>query len=361
MIEFDRHIEILLLGNDCVVVPELGGFVAHHVEAHYDSNDELFLPPLRTIGFNPKLRINDSLLAQSYVETYDISYPDAVSRIEEEVDELKHLIENEGSYELHGIGELSMNDNGNYEFEPCEAGILTPSLYGLNSIEISKLEQETAQHEKETLPLAEDAKANAGIQEDSDDENVAPRTISIRVSTLRNVATIAALLLAFFFISTPLDHGNRCSFSLSEFNHGVFNKMMPKEVVKNSPSSDIKLEKKESAPVQEVTETPQKIQAGLQPGIQTESKESVNQTEAEPANDYYALVLASCIPMKNANAYAEQLKKDGFENTRVISRKNGAKVIYGSYASEDEAYRELNKLHAYEPFQEAWVYEVKNR
>ena len=30
MIELARHIEILLLENDCVIVPELGGFIAHY-------------------------------------------------------------------------------------------------------------------------------------------------------------------------------------------------------------------------------------------------------------------------------------------------------------------------------------------
>ena len=78
VIELDRHIEILLLDNDCVIVPGFGGFVAHHVEARYDKSDNSFLPPLRSLGFNPHLKnINDSLLAQSYVEAYDISYPEA--------------------------------------------------------------------------------------------------------------------------------------------------------------------------------------------------------------------------------------------------------------------------------------------
>ena len=75
MIEIDRHIEILLLSNDCVIVPGLGGFMTHHIQARYDADDQMFLPPLRTLGFNPQLTMNDSLLVQSYIEAYDISYP----------------------------------------------------------------------------------------------------------------------------------------------------------------------------------------------------------------------------------------------------------------------------------------------
>ena len=82
MIQLQRHIEILLLENECVIVPDFGGFMTHQVAAHYDEADRSFVPPTRTLGFNPQLRMNDSVLAQSYVEAYDISYPEALRRIE---------------------------------------------------------------------------------------------------------------------------------------------------------------------------------------------------------------------------------------------------------------------------------------
>ena len=103
VIRIERHIEILLLSNDCVIVPGLGGFMTHYVEAHYDENEAVFLPPQRTLGFNPQLKLNDSLLVQSYIEAYDISYPEALNRIEDEVYELCQHIQNEGYYELNNI------------------------------------------------------------------------------------------------------------------------------------------------------------------------------------------------------------------------------------------------------------------
>ena len=88
MIKLDRHIEILLLENDCVIVPGLGGFVAPHVSARYDEQDSLVLTTYRTLGFNAQLKMNDSLLVQSYVDAYDLSYPEALRQIENEVDEI---------------------------------------------------------------------------------------------------------------------------------------------------------------------------------------------------------------------------------------------------------------------------------
>ena len=224
MIELERHIEILLLSNDCVIVPDLGGFMAHHIEARYDEEDKMFLPPQRTLGFNPQLKLNDSLLAQSYVEAYDISYPEAVRRIEAEVVELKQHLENEGCYELNDIGLLKVNDEGKLEFTPCEAGILTPELYGLSSFEMKPIKIEHI----EQLPLPPEEKTNLLVHTPTEsldsaknttgssipsvlsigeiDEEEEVKTISIRVAWLRNAVAIAAAVLAFFLITTPVSN-----------------------------------------------------------------------------------------------------------------------------------------------------------
>ena len=104
--ELRRHIEILLLRNDCVIVPHLGGFMAHHIPARYDEADHMFIPPIRTLGFNPQLTMSDSLLAQSYVDTYDLSFPEAVKRVEHEVQLLKERLEADGKVELPDLGTL---------------------------------------------------------------------------------------------------------------------------------------------------------------------------------------------------------------------------------------------------------------
>ena len=57
MIELAQHIEALLLENDCVIVPGFGGFVAHYAPATHVKEENLFLPPTRTIGFNPQLKL----------------------------------------------------------------------------------------------------------------------------------------------------------------------------------------------------------------------------------------------------------------------------------------------------------------
>lgn len=363
VIELERHIEILLLGNDCVIVPNLGGFMAHHVEARYDEGEGIFLPPLRTLGFNPQLRMNDSLLAQSYVEAYDISYPEALRRIEGEVEELRQHLDNEGSYELNDIGTLSLNDEGNIVFEPCEAGILTPALYGLSSYEMAASSRRNglavaAELKRETADVAKpmgDATAADGVEEaetaetelgdDSDD------TIKIKVAWIRNAVAVAAAVVAFLLISTPISNSYRAGVSVSGVGGGTFGRFVPKEMVKG----EMKVAPEQ---VQETMATPDTAAVAAKPAT-AESEKDTSDTIDLAKTEGYCIVMASHVTMRNANAYVDELRSDGYSDTYVYKHNGVVRVVYGDYESESEAYGALRKLRGEERFEESWVYKKR--
>lgn len=345
MIQIDRHIEILLLSNDCVTVPGLGGFMAHHVDARFDDTDNQFLPPQRTLGFNPKLTLNDNLLAHSYIEAYDLSYPDAIERIEEEVELMKHRIEDEGFYELADIGTLVLNEEGNYEFTPCEAGILTPELYGLSSFEvhpISSLRPALAHTEVRTL--ADNQAAEEAEDSFETGNKDGKETISIPVSVLRNALAIAAAILAFFLITTPLgsDKGN---VQLSNFDLTALTSLIsPKESPHQQPVVDAKPSAKPTVKSTTPATQPQAA-ATQQPATSTH---------------YWSIVLASGVTREGADHLVGQLSQKGFAEGGVLEKKgNSRKVVYGHYANANEAYNTLATLRSNPEFREAWILEVK--
>lgn len=367
VIELERHIEILLLDNDCVIVPDLGGFMAHYSEAHYDDIDQMFLPPSRTLGFNPALKMNDSLLAQSYIEAYDISYPEALKRIEDEVNELRQHIENEGYYELNDIGVLRVNEYGSYEFEPCEAGILTPALYGLSSVEIDPLESiapafvetktrpvkiETATDSETKEEKAREVKMTSPLFDEDDNDD----KVHIRVSVLRNIAAAAIAIFAFFMISTPLNNGSRKEMSMLNMNTETLTRILPKTTVQGV--AEVKgitakeLNKKEEKAIQKSEVENQETSS---------SSVSENQ-EVKPEEQnlpYYTIVLASHVSKKNAAAYVEKLHKAGFNEAQVYSGRSTTRVIFNQYKSEAEAYGALHEMREYTEFNDAWVYKVE--
>lgn len=345
MIELDRHIEILLLSNDCVIVPGLGGFMTHHVDARYDADDQMFLPPLRTLGFNPQLTMNDSLLVQSYIEAYDISYPEALRRIESEVEELKQHIDAAGSYELNDIGELALNEEGKYIFTPCEAGILTPELYGLSGFEMKPIA--TAQpvaetEEKKEEKVAETPAAVLGgvttVEDDDDDE----RALVIKMSWIRNTVAVAAAVLAFFLMTTPVSNSDSPQMNMGNLNNPLLVQKPHKPAVK--PDTTLKI-------------TPDTTAAKAV----AEVKKDTVAAQPETKQTGYCLVLASQVSMKNAKAFVEELHKRGFTEAEILVSKNMTRVVYGHFDTMNAAYNRLNRVRDNKGFEEAWVLKLKDK
>ena len=362
MIELERHIEVLLLNNDCVIIPNFGGFMVHHVEARYDEKDHIFLPPYRTLGFNPQLKMNDSLLAQSYIEAYDISYPEAIKRIESEVDELNQILDNEGEYELNDIGTLHRNEMGSFDFVPCDAGILTPYLYGLSSFELESLSsikakrnKEVIEAEKETtnIPVGIQAleKANIFANQSSlsnnteDEQQDQEQSIRISISMLRNAAAVAILFVVLMLIPTPLSN-KKDKLIQSELNTSLLYKIIPNDVITEKAGVN-PLEKIASKPQPESTK-------------EVKAKEVVEEVNTPKKQEtFYTIVLASRITKKNAEAYTESLKNKGLENAEMIAKGGHIKVICGRYESEKEAYKAMNKLNNNPDFADCWVTKIQ--
>ena len=363
MIGLERHIEILLLTNDCVIVPGLGGFVANHREARFDNNDNMFIPPYRTLGFNPKLSVNDSLLAQSYTETYDISYPEACNRIENEVNELKQHIYNNGSYELNDVGVLCLNNDGNIEFTPCEAGIVTPDLYSLSSFEMRKLKEmvqpENCESDKTEILHFPPINNNAQRHENSHgdignngitNKNEKKKEARISASAIRNFIAAAAAVVLFFLLGTPVNE-NSSTIKTSALDNGIVQELI------NNGYNVVRNDKKKIVEPQKELSTKNEVKK------QAKENTDIKLAVAKPQNSdvksqYFCIVLASRVSQKNANAFTQQLQKQGFNASVLQEKGKSIKVVYGNYATKNDAYNALNDLQGNEHFYGAWIYKV---
>lgn len=352
VIELEKHIEILLLTNDCVIVPGLGGFTASHVAARYDDNDGLYIPPSRTLGFNSKLNINDSLLVQSYSEAYDMSFPEAFNRLEDEITELKQHVSNEGYYELNDIGTLYLNDDGNIEFSPCEAGILTPYLYSLSSFEIKKLSAATDKDIREDKPVRAAFKQPSIIKQneaslnESDDEGMAgDRQPRKKYVLLRNAAAIVLLIISFLIFSEPVNDKSGMT-RMSNFDTGIVHNLINNGYKNITGKKDIKLKNLGN-------------KANITKDVKKEATAAAKQPVATEESPYYCIVLASKVTKRNADDFTRRLKALGFDDAKVLTEKGkSVKVVYGRYKTKNEAYNALNNLKGNEPFYDAWIYQA---
>lgn len=367
MIELERHIEILLLDNDCVIVPNLGGFMAHHVDAKYHEEEGVFLPPIRTLGFNPQLKINDSLLAQSYIEAYDISYPEAIQRIEDEVNELTQHLQNFGRYELNNIGILELNEDGNYVFTPCEAGILSPTLYGLNSFEMKTLQMlsaEAAAKKKAVKQLAkepsnvvkldhpmkhlmEDADATKTAEPIDEVENDDNDVVRIKFTWIRNAVAVAAILLAVFFVSMPTGQTEMMTRTISNLNNQLLFGMMSKDT--NTSAIDFKRKDAHKPATKAADALLDTIKPVDKPAIKPATRQG------------YCIVLASHVNKQNAEDFIARLAKRGYEGAEIYVHRNVTRIVYGQFDNETDAYKKLQSISKVKDLEEAWVYKYNEK
>jgi len=132
-------VELLRL-HDCVIVPDLGGFVTNYRAAEMDLANNSFNPPVKEIIFTAKLSKNDGLLVNYISETEGVGYFEARQIISEFVDEIWSKLENGEKIEFHNVGSLQYDRNEKLIFEPEVHENFLLEAYGMEGFQFPQLE-----------------------------------------------------------------------------------------------------------------------------------------------------------------------------------------------------------------------------
>jgi len=138
-VEINQYIKELLLLNDCVIIPEFGGFVANYKPAAIEKNQ--FFPPTKEIAFNNKLISNDGLLISYISDSEGINYFSAKQKLENFVEETLLNLERNRNVYFEGVGYLHYDSRENLLFEPQLKQNLLVESYGLQNFSFEKLYQ----------------------------------------------------------------------------------------------------------------------------------------------------------------------------------------------------------------------------
>lgn len=398
MIELAQHIEALLLENDCVIVPGLGGFVGHYTPAVRLAEENRFLPPARVIGFNPSLKMNDGLLVQSYASVYGTSFSDATRRIEHQVCRLQNKLYEEGKVELANIGELRCSVYGALSFVPFDSKLTTPYLYGWQGFEMRELQ---------AMPQQRTAAAGA-------DRSVAPihrrrRNFRMQGAVIRHAMSAVAAVLLFFLLSTPIENTGMMeenyarlmpSELFSQMGHpslvvtpvgldvpAVAQQQPKKKVTVPVAVKEVKVKAAATAKAMPTEKTVKTVPAEKTvkavptekaikavsaekaakdiKAVPTEKTVKAAQTAkvipaeklvpaAKVAKPYH-IIVASVGSEQDAHRMAEQLKQKGFSKACAVIGNGKMRVSIQACSSEAEAYKALKEIRAMEAYQSAWV------
>lgn len=381
MIELAQHIEVLLLENDCVIVPGLGGFVAHYTPAMRVAEENVFLPPTRIIGFNPQLKMNDGLLVQSYMAVYDTDFSDATRIVEKEVAYIFTALHEEGKADLPNIGELRYSIHGTYDFAPYDHKITTPYLYGLDSFEMQELAELKKPYMEKTIRYSVPV-----VPEDK------KRRFEIKFnrSYLSNAVAMIAVVALFFFLSTPIENTEVVEGNYAQLLPNELFEMIEKESLAINPivvsrkadtpkasaqkNTGQKAKKKvvpvavrevkvgqanaQNAPV---VSQPKQQAAEVSSSTSVTTKSEIQKTTAGTvapslvSAQKYHVIIASVGTEKDAEAMAKQLIEKGYPHAKAIVGDGKMRVSIESCGTETEAYQALNRVRQNETYKNAWV------
>lgn len=347
MIELIQHIERLLSENECVIIPNFGGFIVHYTPASYVEKDNLFLPPSRVIGFNPQLRINDGLLIQSYMAANNVGFSEAVKIIDGELRKLIVVLHKEGRITLNSIGELHYTINGNYEFMPNSNKTIPTAFYGLAPFEIEKLD--SVQKKKRLMPTGSTLASQKKQRE-----------LRIEHTLLRNAVAIAAVFILFFAFSTPIQN--------TDISNSNYAKLLPSElfeqveeqavttvrVVSCPPVVEPQLSSVET-PVKEESETAAKNdEAKASAATETEQPQATAPVQANKEQLFH-IIVAGGIGSKDAEKMVNELKGKGFDGATVLNSDGKIRVSIRSFENNTDAMKSLLELRKNESYQNAWL------
>lgn len=330
MKDLSRHIEYLLLDHDCVIYPQLGAFIAKYVPSRWVDEEDLFLPPYRSISFNEMLKDGDDLFVSTLSKRYKITLDEARTLCADFLEFIHQELTANGSIDLGSIGILTQDpENGKISFSPCIAGVTSPELYGLDVCHLTPIKQE----ERIDETPAKNVKVTS-VQ--ADDKNI---TIRINRSIFNYVATIAASIVLFFSLTTPVVNTEMADGQTAEMNLFIPNNLIPLQLG-------------------ETAEAPQPVEESA--AVEADSESASEQNELEEAHNKgnFAIVLASAISQKNAERYVESLKSKGY-NAEIQETKKLIRVIIPGFETREDVQVQIKKMkETSAEFSKIWTLEL---
>ena len=309
--QIEKHISDLLYRYQCVTVPGFGAFLTETVSAHVTGSASSFFPPKKVVSFNANVKNNDGLLANHVALQEKMSYELAVIKIGDVVNEWTYLLQNRNRVVLKNIGEISVNNEMNWVFEPANTVNYLTESFGLSPFVSPEITREVLKQEVEAL------------------EEKAPI-----IFTPERKKDYSYLKYAAIFV-VMLGAGG--------FGYKTY--------------YDQQIETKTLAVQKNVQE---KVQQQIQEAtfVISAPVEAVELNVAPTVEEKmpYHLVAGAYRSEENANKAVAELKADGFENAKMLplNKHNLYPVVYSSFKTLDEAQSErktIQKTHN----AEAWL------
>ncbi len=347
-----NHIKELLFEQDCVVIPEFGGFVTNFDCAKINETNLFIAPPQKWLAFNALLKNDDGLLSNYIAQEENISREQANLQIKSFVEATKRYIQFDNSYFIEGLGTFSQNEENKIQFQPKTSINFFSESFGLENLYLKKTA--TPQNELQVVQkpvvvsnntiqqvfASEDREPSAEIFEEEE------TNFGYRRNRFSKVLPVVYGLFGAAFLMSAIYFYDNQKVSLSSMNPF-------KSSVSVQPPAPIKV-----APV--VAKIEEKVEA--LPVTKPFENEPVTTKETiTEVKKRFFIITGSFGSEQNAKKLLRTLKNKGFDEAQLIYPKNNEKLIKvaaGGFQDEFEADKKAPQVS--EAINQAtWIYEQK--
>ncbi len=322
--QLQQYIKELLYRHECVTVPNFGAFLTRSIHVLIQMDTGVFTPPRKEVSFNHLLKSNDGILAHYMAHKENVSYEQALRKIEKEVIVWKQRL-NTQHLTFAGIGEMRLNPQKKISFSPFGSINFDLSSFGLISF-IRKPIFTPPLHTEETKPIT------IMENENKDDLMFTPAGNENKRSPIMRYAIIGVIGIS--LIGAVYYFGNQY-------------------IADEKAKATEMAQKKIKSNVQKAT-----FDLGALSEVDLTLEANPEVIEDTPlAQTYYSVIAGTYRSMENAEKKLAQLQAEGFDAAFTEVNPEGLnRVAYGRFTSKREA---LN-LHNYIRFalkEEAWYLE----
>jgi hypothetical protein len=326
--QLQQYIKELLYRHECVTVPNFGAFITRSIHVLIQTDTGVFTPPRKEVSFNHLLKSNDGILAHYMAQKENVSYEQAIRKIEKEVIIWRQRL-NTQHLTFAGIGEMRLNPQKKISFSPFGAINFDLNSFGLSSfIRKSIFTPPINTEEHKHIPIMENENKDdlmftpAG----NENENETTRSPIMRYAII-GVIGISLIGAVYYF----------------------GNEYIADEKAKAAEMA----QKKIKSNVQKATFN---LGALSEVDLTLESNAEIIE-DAPLAQTYYSVIAGTYRSMENAEKKLAQLQAEGFDAAFTEVNPEGLnRVAYGRFTSK----REAINLHNYIRFalkEEVWYLE----
>lgn len=219
MASIPEHIKNLLFEQDCVVVPDFGGFITNFHGAVVQERNGSLLPPRKRVAFNEVLKFDDGLLT-SYIAIKETrSREEVLAKIRLFAEHAWRELRLRKSFRFDYLGTFTLNSEGKLVFEPDHRINFFGESYGMAPVSILP---RSIGSKMEAMPVIPPAAQRAQavlevVPEEVVAEEVIPLNSRQRWLTLPNVAASTGVILLSLIGWIWFDGGTSTLSSLNPF------------------------------------------------------------------------------------------------------------------------------------------------